>query len=102
MFGSLLNKGFSMEFKNGYTISVQFGTSNYCERRSFSLSYGCELKEDAVESKDAEVAIFSPTQEWVTKQVCLDALDLIICDSVVGWLDTDSVAILINYIKNLP
>ena len=27
------NKGFRMKFDNGFTISVQWGTMNYCEKK---------------------------------------------------------------------
>ena len=32
-FGTNRNKGFNMTFENGFTISVQWGTENYCARR---------------------------------------------------------------------
>ena len=38
MFKITGGKGFHMEFKNGYTISVQFGPMNYCSNRS--MEYG--------------------------------------------------------------
>ena len=35
MLVSTLNKGFQLTFENGLTISVQFGSGNYCERNGF-------------------------------------------------------------------
>ena len=32
MFIASYNKGFSMKFENGFEISVQWGTMNYCSR----------------------------------------------------------------------
>ena len=30
------NKGFRMKFENGFSISVQWGAENYCEKKSFN------------------------------------------------------------------
>ena len=32
-FNSTHNKGFRMTFENGFSISVQWGPGNYCERK---------------------------------------------------------------------
>ena len=48
-------KGFHMTFKNGWTISVQFGSGNYCENKMKPYNYG--KNEDAT-SEDAEIAIW--------------------------------------------
>jgi alanine dehydrogenase len=46
------NKGFHITFKNGWTISVQFGAGNYCDNHDASFSsYGKEPSE----SNNAEV-----------------------------------------------
>lgn len=52
MFRITDNKGFQITFKNGYTISCQFGTSNYCDRRSYTDPYGSELGMRCVESEN--------------------------------------------------
>ena len=31
------NKGFAMTFDNNYTISVQWGTENYCEKKHTTI-----------------------------------------------------------------
>lgn len=59
-FISTERKGFKMTFDNGLTISVQWGTTNYCDNKTFlveelaSTDYSCT--KDA-ESNTAEVAI---------------------------------------------
>jgi hypothetical protein len=58
MFKTNQNKGFTMTFKNGITISVQFGAGNYCERRSMTAPIQGEMKMNMVESKTAEIAIW--------------------------------------------
>lgn len=59
---STLNRGFQMTFENGLTISVQFGSGNYCERRSlYNIN---ESKEPTIHSKNAEIAIWNEANEW--------------------------------------
>jgi len=60
------NKGFSLTFENGLTISVQFGTMNYCERKNNSSTYKSEMlnEQDIIESKNAEIAIWDKDDNW--------------------------------------
>ena len=46
--------GIKMSFKNGNTISIQFGFGNYCENRFLSME----------ESRDAEIAIWNKDDKW--------------------------------------
>ena len=48
------NKGFQMTFSNGLTISVQWGTNNYCSNRDT----GKILDKDMLTSATAEIAIW--------------------------------------------
>lgn len=57
MFRSTFNRGFQMTFGNNLTISVQWGTGNYCERKK-GIYLSTELRESIIESKDAEIAIW--------------------------------------------
>jgi len=82
MFKTNQNKGFTMTFKNGITISVQFGTGNYCERRSMTAPIQGEMKMNMVESKTAEIAIWDKEGAWFNFGY----------DVVKGWVDTDEVA----------
>ncbi len=52
------NKGFHVTFKNGWTISVQFGGGNYCDNYDFPI--GQEQEQYEMESSDAEVAYWGP------------------------------------------
>lgn len=63
-FASTDNKGFQMTFKNGITISVQFGTRNYCDRRHFQADFNSEMKEPFVSSPNAEIAIWDADNQW--------------------------------------
>ena len=80
------HKGFHMTFQNGWTISVQWGPGNYCDRygvRDFRAAEGA----DVWESSDAEIAAWGP--------------DGIMCewphgDTVQGRLTPDEVLAIMN------
>lgn len=82
MFRTTQNRGFQMEFKNGITISVQFGTGNYCERRNMTAPIQGEMKMDRVESNTAEIAIWDKEGTWFSFGH----------DQVKGWVEADDVA----------
>lgn len=88
MFTSCQNHGFQIKFSNGWTISVQFGTSNYCERRSYA-AYQSEMNEPVIQSKDAEIAIWDAAMVWYDFG----------CDTVKGWVSADEVAEWINKVS---
>ena len=82
-FKSTLNHGFQLTFENGWTISVQWGTGNYCERRDLHSGLDDDLKQVSVESGTAEIAIWNQAGTWYTFD---DGQE------VRGWLTTDEVA----------
>lgn len=51
------HRGFSMEFENGYTVSVQWGWMNYCSNRSMAAQYLAWKAPTPFKSKTAEVMI---------------------------------------------
>ena len=79
--------GFIMTFKNGYSISVQWGPTHYCENRSLAPSMFSGF--EPFESKTAEIAAIRPNGSY---------LQLGENDDVVGWLLADEVA---RYIATL-
>jgi hypothetical protein len=81
MFKTNQNKGFTMTFKNGITISVQFGAGNYCEQSKKHRSIG-QMQMETVESKTAEIAIWDKEGTWFSFGY----------DTVKGWVKTDEVA----------
>jgi hypothetical protein len=94
--------GFSMTFKNGWEISVQFGDSHYCSNRS----KGDWVKEfGSRKSETAEVAIFAPDKEgypsnwWSYDEKLDDVVEQPDESFVNGWLTTDQVASIINIIS---
>lgn len=80
MFVSTMQKGFHMSFRNGLTISVQWGPGNYCNNR-----YADERPRVGVQSRDAEIAIFTTEDDrWFRFNESQDA--------VLGWQDAEDVA----------
>ena len=77
------NKGFRMKFDNGFSISVQWGSMNYCERRNYSDDYKSEMKENFIESRDAEIAVIDSEGGM---------LGIDEHDSVIGWCSAEEVA----------
>ena len=81
------NKGFQMKFDNGFTISVQWGTMNYCEVQTkyfnFRPDHKEEMKTNYWESETAEIAVFNEKQEMI---------QLVEHDCVIGWLTPNEVA----------
>lgn len=78
------NKGFSMTFENGLTISVQYGCGNYCANRFRPgvTSITDHMKHTRTESTDAEIAI------WDANNFDFDFGS----DSVLGWVSPNDVA----------
>jgi hypothetical protein len=81
MFKTNQNKGFTMTFKNGITISVQFGAGNYCEQSKKHRGIE-QMQMDSVESKTAEIAIWDKEGAWFSFGH----------DTVKGWVEADEVA----------
>lgn len=91
MFTSTRNQGFQMTFQNGMTISVQFGTGNYCERRSFTTSYRGDMDAATpiITSNDAEIAIWDKDDHWFNFGN----------DTVKGWCSVDEVVTWIGIVR---
>tara|TARA_B110000902_G_scaffold251006_1_gene310797 strand:- start:660 stop:1016 length:357 start_codon:yes stop_codon:yes gene_type:complete len=101
MFRANSNKGFFMAFDNGFGISVQWGTMNYCSSKDTSRVF--EEKEmqgnskgfrNAWESTTAEIAVF---KGGVGK--CNIMMSVGDNDQVIGWLTTDDVAQVIEIVS---
>jgi len=79
-------RGFFLTFPNGVRLSTQFGWANYCENYDFNLPVEVEMKKTDWESNDAEIAIFSPSGEWITKQFDDSEDDVLGHVSMTKWL----------------
>lgn len=77
------NHGFQLTFSNNLTISVQFGTNNYCERKNYhALGHATEMKKDIITSANAEIAIWDKNNKWFDFG----------SDQVKGYLNSNEIA----------
>ena len=106
MFRANSNKGFLMEFDNGFGISVQWGTSNYCSVKNLDEVFNdLEMKgnskgfRNAWESNTAEIAVFKGGVG--TCNIMMDVGDKSAdkLDQVIGWLTTNDVAQVIEIVS---
>ena len=96
MFRTNSNKGFLMEFDNGFGISVQWGISNYCSVKNLDEVFNDpEMKgnskefRNAWESNTAEIAVFKGEKMMSVGDN----------EEVIGWLTTDDVAKVIEIVS---
>ena len=64
MIKSTNNKGFSLTFENGWTISVQFGYGNYCDNSHHPNGFDFGRTQPLVESFNAEIAMWDADEKW--------------------------------------
>ena len=91
-FVSTRNKGFFMEFENGFGISVQYGTENYCEKKNTTINPTDPMEHTRWDSLSAEIAVFEG-EEMIN--ISTDGID-----NVIGWLGTDDVAKIIAIVSS--
>ena len=85
-----LQQGFFMKFKNGYKISVQFGSGNYCSNSLIPI--GKDIEESVFgKCMNCETAIFKPNGKFLKYKG----------NDVQGWQSADEVAKTIAYIQTL-
>jgi len=92
-FATTCNKGFSITFDNGVTVSVQFGPGNYCSNHNLNYNPFIELRN--CQSPNAEIAIWDKTGEFITKE-----FENNLNDDVIGYLKPDRVLDALNWAKN--
>ena len=96
MFRTNNNKGFFMAFENGFGISVQWGTMNYCSVKNLGefkpkieMNGNSRRFRNAWESNTAEIAVFKGDTMMSVGNG----------DQVIGWLTTDNVAKVIEIVS---
>tara|TARA_R110000823_G_scaffold48221_1_gene122674 strand:- start:571 stop:927 length:357 start_codon:yes stop_codon:yes gene_type:complete len=101
MFRTSRNKGFVMEFDNGFGISVQWGIMNYCSAKNLDEVFNdLEMKgnskgfRNAWGSNTAEISVF---KGGVGK--CDIMMSVGDNEEVIGWLTTDDVAKVIEIVS---
>jgi hypothetical protein len=63
MFRITGKKGFHITFGNGYTVSVQFGPTNYCD--NYDMRIGDNEEAGKRGSTTAECAVWGPNEEMI-------------------------------------
>ena len=82
------NKGFSISFPNGYTVSVQFGPGNYSSNYNLSMLDNINMPMTA---STAETALIAPNGDFVTYKD----------NDVQGYQNTVDVLELLNYASKI-
>ena len=81
-------RGFHMAFANGYTVSIQFGSGNYCDVRDYSPK-----------ADDTKLPAAGCVEVGIFKTESSDGIDWVKLtdhDDVAGWVPVDDIpAILI-------
>jgi hypothetical protein len=92
MFILTKNKGFHITFKNGCTISVQFGSHNYCGNYPDSIFFKFGQKDQQPEKgvEDCEIAIWDKNDKWITREICNND------DDVMGFVKPDELLKIMN------
>lgn len=90
MFKTTYNKGFSMTFANHLTISVQWGSGNYCDNKDYTKSLIDDRKNIHNQCTNAEIAIWDKDDNW------FDFGD----DTVNGYMTTNQVAMWIEMVSS--
>ena len=95
MFRIASGKGFLITFENGWTISVQFGSGNYCDNRYMAMGihyFETQANIGAKGSGNAEIAAWDQNDVWYK----FDG------DDVKGYVTPDEVLSWMNIIAGLP
>ena len=100
MFRSTGGKGFHIEFKNGYCVSVQFGPSNYCDNRDASR-VGYDFTED-VTCENAEIAVWEKDGKWCTRRAWHELFSETLDDDVVGCVLPNALLKVLNWAEAQP
>lgn len=89
-------RGFQITFENGVTLSTQFGRGSYCENRSTAPG----VYDDPGFSHDAEIAVWDKNGKWITKKILKKCGIPAHCDDVLGRVEPDFWAVIVNASQN--
>ena len=98
---SIENSGFQIKTTNGYRVSVRFSTHSYCERY-LQGEIGSEMRDNCINSRNAELAVISPSGSWITDDV-IDQLGVEIEGDgmIVGYVEPDDISRIIGFVVTL-
>ena len=89
-------QGFSITFENGWTVSIQFGGTNYCSLKNLDYESLSEIsKFPSHQSEDAEIAVFNDKGEWATHRMYAE-----LGDDVKGYVGPNEIADLLYSVAN--
>jgi hypothetical protein len=93
MFKTFAQKGFQVSFDNGLTVSVMFGSGNYCEHRFSDMELGDTVKVCSEHnSVSAEIVVIDSNGNFVTEfPGCPEG------DRVRGWVEPDEMLEVMNW-----
>lgn len=90
-FKSQERPGFSITFDNNWTISVQWHTGAYCERKMLATDLETIMDRLPAESPNAEIAIWDEAGRWYRFDNA---------DTVLGYVTPDELAEWIARVRN--
>lgn len=93
MFSATDNKGFSITFENGNTVSVQWGPANYCNPdhpQGRDAPFDAPMQTRVWKAQNAEIAAWNKDGAW--HQFAHDSVD--------GWVSPDDIAAFIHFVAN--
>jgi hypothetical protein len=93
MFKTFSKKGFQVSFDNGLTVSVMFGSGNYCEHRFSDMEVGGTVKVwSEHNSVSAEIAVIDSNGNFVTEfPGCPEG------DQFRGWVEPNELLEVMNW-----
>lgn len=89
-FNVVNDKGFQLTFSNGCTVSVMFGSGNYCEKRDYPIHQSAGYL-GSHSSANAEIAIWDKNDRWFDFGG----------DTIKGFVSPDKVAKVLELVSTL-
>lgn len=93
------NKGFSITFPSGITLSTQFGFGNYCENNMKKELMDVHLGQ-IISSQNCEIAIMDIKDDFITQKMLTDLEIDAHYDDVLGYVDIDLWLKIVEWCKN--
>lgn len=88
-------RGTHFEFENGYTVSVQWGPTNYC--RNYNPNLVFISPDNYLTCSDAEIAVFDPNGNFIPPERYGFPYEV---DDVVAHVTPDKVVDVMAFVKS--
>ena len=86
-------KGFHIKFKNGVTLSTQFGFGNYCDNRHIRDN----IHNGETGSNLVEVAVWDKDKKWLTRKMIKAVFNEEAYDDVMGYVNVTDWAKIVQW-----